>query len=108
VTVACSKTIGCHVSNFSEMLKLAVLTVWAGAYASTTELLNQAKKFMALGKYQDALQQYDLAIEKDPNDHVTYFRRASAYMIIGRNEHAIRDFDKVLQLKKDNHNVPVC
>ena len=43
-------------------------------------------------------------IDLEPNNHVNYFRRATAYLSIGRNELAIKDFDAVLSIKQDNHH----
>ncbi|KAJ3371628.1 hypothetical protein HDU91_005083 [Kappamyces sp. JEL0680] len=65
--------------------------------------LDQALQLMKLGKVQEALGFYDKAIETDPSNHVTFYRRATAYLTLGRNEQAIRDFDSVLALKADNH-----
>lgn len=68
-----------------------------------TLFINLAKDAMLSGNFQTALLNYDKAIELDPFNHVTFYRRAAAYLTIGKNELAIKDFDVVLELKQDNN-----
>ena len=38
----------------------------------------------------------------EPSNHMNFFRRATAYLSIGKNSLAITDFGKVLELKPDH------
>ncbi|KAI8898124.1 hypothetical protein BC833DRAFT_526239 [Globomyces pollinis-pini] len=82
---------------------LSIFLLFFSVWANISDSLNEAKRLMGLGKIQDALIHYDKAVELDNTNHLTYFRRATAYLMVGKNEMAIKDFDKVLELKGDNN-----
>ncbi|KAI8908378.1 hypothetical protein EDD86DRAFT_191604 [Gorgonomyces haynaldii] len=64
--------------------------------------LEDAKRHLVTGNLQDALQSFEKAILEDPNDHMLYFRRATAWLSMGKNGNAIKDFTKVLELKQNS------
>jgi DnaJ family protein C protein 3 len=64
-----------------------------------SQLLASANANLAQGNAQDALVYFDVAIQKDPKNYLTLFKRGAAYLSVGKNVHASRDFDQVLQLK---------
>lgn len=64
-----------------------------------SSLLQQATQFLATGKTADALVYYDAAVARDPNDYLTYFKRATTYLSLGRTNQAAADFDKCLALR---------
>lgn len=93
---------------------LSNLAMTAGIFASTAAgltaqdihsdtpvsvLLTSAQTHLAQGQTSDALVYYDAAIAKDPNNYLTLFKRATAYLSIGRSSQATDDFNKVLALK---------
>lgn len=39
--------------------------------------------------------------EKDPDNYLSYYKRATAYLSLGRNNAAVEDFSKILDLKPD-------
>ena len=39
--------------------------------------------------------------EGDPSNYMTYFRRATVYLAMGKSKSAIPDLDKVIELKPD-------
>ena len=45
-----------------------------------------------------AIQDYDMAIQLDPNDAMAYANRGIAYDELGEDQLAIHDFDKAIQL----------
>ena len=63
------------------------------------QLIKDASVQLAAGNPQDALTYFDVAISRDPQNYLTFFRRGAAYLSLGRATHAQNDFDKVLQLK---------
>lgn len=93
-------------------LQLPVLAT-AGLIASTSalsaqdipgdlpvaSLLASAQSHLAKGQAADALLYYDAAIAKDPKNYLSLFKRATAYLSIGRPGQATDDFNKVLDLK---------
>ena len=52
-------------------------------------------------QFADALTHYHAAIELDPTNYQTLYRRATVYLAMGKSKNAIPDLDKVLQLKSD-------
>lgn len=40
-------------------------------------------------------------IEQDPSNYLTYYKRATAYLSLGRTNAAVEDFSKILDLKPD-------
>ncbi|KAH7341160.1 hypothetical protein BKA66DRAFT_479317 [Pyrenochaeta sp. MPI-SDFR-AT-0127] len=64
-----------------------------------SQLIKDASVKLATGNTQDALVYFDVAISRDPQNYLTFFRRGAAYLSLGRTVQAQNDFDKVLQLK---------
>jgi DnaJ family protein C protein 3 len=66
-----------------------------------SSLLASANAHLAKGETNDALTYYDVAISRDPNNYLTFFKRATTYLSLGRTAQASQDFDKVLSIKPD-------
>jgi tetratricopeptide (TPR) repeat protein len=64
--------------------------MWAGA------------TYAKLGKYEDAIRSYTRSLAASPRYVPAYLNRGLAYLNVGRNDEARRDFDEVLRL--DPHN----
>ncbi|KAJ3331765.1 DnaJ sub C member 3 [Blyttiomyces sp. JEL0837] len=67
------------------------------------QLLDEAKGYLGAAKFNEALNCYDAALEKEPSDYLTLFRRATTYLTVGRTESALRDLSSVLELKPKFH-----
>ncbi|CAI6348564.1 unnamed protein product [Macrosiphum euphorbiae] len=63
--------------------------------------LDMGRDFLARGQLQDALSHYHAAVEGDPNNYLTYFKRGTVYLALGKAKFALLDFGKVLELKPD-------
>ncbi|VVC43472.1 Hypothetical protein CINCED_3A002461 [Cinara cedri] len=59
------------------------------------------RDFLARGQLQDALSHYHAAVEGDPDNYLTYFKRGTVYLALGKAKFALIDFGKVLELKPD-------
>lgn len=64
-----------------------------------SSLLASANAHLAKGETNDALTYYDVAISRDPQNYLTYFKRGATYLSLGRTIQATHDFDKVLEIK---------
>lgn len=64
-----------------------------------SSLLSSANAHLARGQTSDALVYYDAAVARDPSDYLTYFKRATTYLSLGRTSQATEDFDQVLKLR---------
>ncbi|XP_015595178.1 dnaJ homolog subfamily C member 3 isoform X2 [Cephus cinctus] len=74
------------------------------ASVSQTEIerhLDLGRDFLAKGQFQDALSHYHAAVEGDPNNYLTYYKRGTVYLALGKAKFALLDLDKVLELKPD-------
>ncbi|XP_067615214.1 dnaJ homolog subfamily C member 3 [Eurosta solidaginis] len=63
--------------------------------------LELGKKFLAIGQLSDALTHYHAAVEGDPNNYLTLFKRGTVYLALSKARFAIQDFTRVLELKPD-------
>lgn len=59
---------------------------------------------LAAGDKRGALDHFNVAIEKDPLNYITIFKRATVYLALNRPKQAHADFDAVLELKPDFKN----
>ena len=62
---------------------------------------NRGNTYNALGQDQRAIQDYDQAIQLDPQNTPAYYNRGLAYQSLGEDEKAISDFRKVLEIHHD-------
>ncbi|CAD1474387.1 unnamed protein product, partial [Heterotrigona itama] len=63
--------------------------------------LELGREFLAKGQLQDALSHYHAAVEGDPNNYLTYYKRGTVYLALGKAKFALLDLDRVLELKPD-------
>ncbi|XP_039296137.1 dnaJ homolog subfamily C member 3 [Nilaparvata lugens] len=63
--------------------------------------LELGRDLLAKGRLQDALSHYHAAVEGDPNNYLTYFKRGTIYLALGKARLAISDLNRVLELKPD-------
>jgi DnaJ homolog subfamily C member 3 len=63
--------------------------------------LELGRDFLARGQLADALTQYHAAVEGDPTNYLTYFKRGTVLLALGKARNALNDFNKVLELKPD-------
>ncbi|KAG0234974.1 hypothetical protein B0O80DRAFT_409026 [Mortierella sp. GBAus27b] len=68
---------------------------------TTQQFLDQASAYLGQGDFNLALQSYDAAIDQDPTNYLSYFKRATTYLTLGRNHQALSDFTTILKLKPD-------
>ena len=57
---------------------------------------NRGAAYAVLGQYQLAIEDYDKAIQLDPEDAMAYYNRGVAYKELGRYHRAIEDYDRVI------------
>ncbi|XP_011504449.1 PREDICTED: dnaJ homolog subfamily C member 3 [Ceratosolen solmsi marchali] len=86
-------------------LLLVLLNFSHDVTASTSKgldkLLELGTDFLSSGRYQDALSSFHEAVEGDPNNYLTYYKRGTVYLALGKAKQALSDFDRVLDLKPD-------
>ncbi|TGZ42706.1 hypothetical protein CRM22_011218, partial [Opisthorchis felineus] len=66
--------------------------------ASVEDLLEQGTRLLAAGQLADALSVYVQAVDADPHNHLTYYRRGTAHLALGNVRLALPDFDQSVKL----------
>lgn len=59
------------------------------------------RDLLARGQLADALGHYHAAVEGDNRNFLTFFKRATVYLALGKAKLAIQDLDRALELKPD-------
>lgn len=79
--------------------------VFGGNRGSSTDEINKhlalGGEFLARGELQEALSHFHAAVEGEPDNYLTYFKRGTVYLALGKAKLAIVDLNKVLELKPD-------
>ncbi|KAJ1961918.1 hypothetical protein GGI12_002977, partial [Dipsacomyces acuminosporus] len=73
----------------------------SGEQKTTKEHLDEANQLLLHGKYREAIKSYDTAIEKDPQNYLSYFKRATTFLTINKHSSALRDFTRAIEIKPD-------
>merc|ERR1712141_395524 len=58
-------------------------------------------QLLGRGQYSDALSHFHAAVDADPNNYMSYYKRATVFLALGRSRPALADLDKVIQVKND-------
>ncbi|KAG7256372.1 hypothetical protein CRUP_002034 [Coryphaenoides rupestris] len=61
--------------------------------------LAMGKKLLAAGQLADALSHFHAAV--DPQNYMSYYRRATVYLAMGKSKSALPDLSRVIELKPD-------
>jgi len=80
------------------------LVYWVQAAADQVEIeqhLQLGMNLLARGAYSDALSHFHAAVDADPSNYLSYYKRATVYMALSRSRPALADLDKILSLKPD-------
>jgi len=90
----------------SAWVVLFALDVFLGvtkgtSYDKVNSHLVMGGDLLARGQLQDALSHFHAAVEGDSSNYLTYFKRGTVYLALGKAKLAIADFNKVLELKPD-------
>nr|KAF6373460.1 DnaJ heat shock protein family (Hsp40) member C3 [Pipistrellus kuhlii] len=72
-----------------------------GVNADVEKHLELGKKLLAAGQLADALSQFHAAVDGDPDNYVAYYRRATAFLAMGKSKAALPDLTRVIELKMD-------
>lgn len=81
-----------------------MMTIRVSASSNTdtaSDHLEFAKKLLSTGKYSDALLHFHEAINQDPSNYLTYFKRATVYLALNKPKAALDDLNKAYELNKD-------
>ncbi|KAL3282992.1 hypothetical protein HHI36_006149 [Cryptolaemus montrouzieri] len=83
------------------ILELVVDVSEAASQAEINRHLELGKECLAKGQLADALSHYHSAVDGDPSNYLTYFKRGTVYLALGKAKNALSDLDRVLDLNPD-------
>lgn len=86
---------------FLLVLEIILEVSECATQAEIEKHLELGKQYLAKGQLGDALSHYHSAVEGDPNNYLTYFKRGTVYLALGKAKNALSDLDRVLELKPD-------
>jgi len=69
--------------------------------AEIDQHLNLGMQMLTRGQYSDALSHFHAAVDADPSNYMSYYKRATVFLALSRSRPALADLDKVIQLKSD-------
>jgi tetratricopeptide (TPR) repeat protein len=69
--------------------------------ASKRHYTKEGAKLHSLGKYKEAIDCFDKALEKKPDDFVTLFYKGLAFYNLSKYDKALEWFDKAIMIKPD-------
>nr|XP_033781169.1 dnaJ homolog subfamily C member 3-like [Geotrypetes seraphini] len=73
----------------------------AASHAEIENHLEMGRKLLAAGQLAEALSHYHSAVEGDPYNYLTYYKRAAVYLAMGKFRSALPDLSKAIELKPD-------
>ncbi|ESO83868.1 hypothetical protein LOTGIDRAFT_151060 [Lottia gigantea] len=82
-------------------LDIQLFGLTSGANPEVEQHLEMGKKLLAAGQLADALSHYHAAVEGDPDNYMTYFKRATVFLALGKSRSALPDLAKVVELRPD-------
>lgn len=65
---------------------------------TVSQLLKAGTVALTTGRMSEAIANFDAAIAAEPNNYLSYYRRATAYLSSGRTASALADLDQILML----------
>ncbi|XP_043219343.1 dnaJ homolog subfamily C member 3-like [Amphibalanus amphitrite] len=69
--------------------------------ADVDQHLEMGLRLLSQGQLQDALTHFHAAIDADPQNYLSYYRRATVYLALGKAKQALPDLQQVLKMKPD-------
>ncbi|KAG8548053.1 hypothetical protein GDO81_026863 [Engystomops pustulosus] len=73
----------------------------AAGQAEVENHLEMGRKLLAAGQLAEALSHYHSAVDGDPKNYLTYYKRATVYLALGKFRAALPDLSRAIELKPD-------
>ncbi|XP_041093234.1 dnaJ homolog subfamily C member 3b [Polyodon spathula] len=83
------------------ILDLQLDGLLGASHAEIEQHLEMGRKLLAAGQLAEALSHYHSAVEGDPRNYLTYYKRAAVYLALGKSKSALPDLTRAIQLKPD-------
>jgi DnaJ family protein C protein 3 len=90
-----------RILSYLWLLFVPYLTAVDASLSEIERHLEMGKMFLSKGQFSDALTHYHAAVDLDPENYQTLYRRATVYLAMGKSKSALPDLDTVVKLKPD-------
>ncbi|XP_065273312.1 dnaJ homolog subfamily C member 3-like [Emys orbicularis] len=97
----CGRRLLWAASLLCVLLDLQLPGLLASGQAEIENHLEMGRKLLAAGQLAEALSHYHSAVEGDPKNYLTYYKRATIYLAMGKFRSALPDLSKAIELKPD-------
>uniref|UniRef100_A0A1W7RHU9 DnaJ homolog subfamily C member 3 n=1 Tax=Agkistrodon contortrix contortrix TaxID=8713 RepID=A0A1W7RHU9_AGKCO len=97
----CEKRLLWAASLLCVLFDLQLPGLLAAGQAEIDNHLEMGRKLLAAGQLAEALSHYHSAVEIDPKNYLTYYKRATIYLAMGKFKSALPDLSKAIELKPD-------
>ena len=84
-----------------QQINFSISGVSCVSQAEIDQHLSLGMNLLARGAYSDALSHFHAAVDADPNNYMSYYKRATVYLAMSRSRPALSDLDTVLKKKPD-------
>ncbi|XP_056431557.1 dnaJ homolog subfamily C member 3b [Gadus chalcogrammus] len=88
-------------SLFGVLLDIQLDGVLGATAVDIEQHLEMGRKLLAAGQLAEALSHYHSAVEGDPKNYLTYYKRAAVFLAMGKSKSALPDLTKAILLKPD-------
>ncbi|CAL8241613.1 unnamed protein product [Merluccius merluccius] len=88
-------------SLFCVILDIQLDGVLGATAVEIEQHLEMGRKLLAAGQLAEALSHYHSAVEGDPKNYLTYYKRAAVFLAMGKSKSALPDLTKAILLKPD-------
>src|SRR4029079_17238087 len=68
------------------------------------EYILKGISFSNFGRYEEAIEEYNKAIEIDPRDYNGHYNKGNSLSNLGRNEEAIEEYNKAIEIDPRDYN----
>ncbi|XP_042328965.1 dnaJ homolog subfamily C member 3-like [Sceloporus undulatus] len=97
----CERRLLWAASLLCVLLDLQLPGLLAAGQTEIENHLEMGRKLLAAGQLAEALSHYHSAVESDPKNYLTYYKRATIYLAMGKFKSALPDLSKAIELKPD-------
>ena len=89
-----------HTAMYATIIRNNVLGLYFRANCSRDieTLLSKGTISLSNGKLQQAVEFFSQAVEADPSNYMTHYRRGIAYIAMGKVRSALQDIEKSVEL----------
>uniref|UniRef100_A0A7N6F928 J domain-containing protein n=1 Tax=Anabas testudineus TaxID=64144 RepID=A0A7N6F928_ANATE len=91
----------CSLSLLCVLLDIQLDGVLGATHVEIEHHLEMGRKLLAAGQLAEALSHYHSAVEGDPDDYLSYYKRAAVFLAMGKSKSALPDLTRAIQLKPD-------